>query len=227
MSTYATINLEAVEHLPDGALLRLEGVSWDEYEKLLEELVEWPGVRVSYDQGRVEIMSPTAEHEEYKDFVYSMARVLSEESRIRVETRGSTTYKRERLLKGAEPDASIYVQNALAIIGKRRIDLSVDPPPDIVVEIDITSESLSKFPIYAALGMPEIWRYDSKRARFYHLEDQDYAEALTSRSFPFLTAEAMTEFIEQSKAVGQYDALAAFRRWVRAALEAWADADES
>jgi Uma2 family endonuclease len=220
MSTYATEYLEVIERLPEGAMLRLDGLSWYEYEHLLEELVEWPGVRVTYDQGRVEIMSPTPEHEDYKDFVYSMVRVLSEESQIRVETRGSTTYKREKLLKGVEPDASFYVQNAQAIIGKRRIDLSVDPPPDIVVEIDITSESLSKFPIYAALGVPEIWRYDSKRARFYHLENQDYVEATTSRSFPILTAGAMTEFIDQSKTQGQYDALAAFREWVRATIKA-------
>jgi len=220
MSTYATDYLEVIEHLPDGAMLRLEGISWDEYERLLEELAEWPGVRVTYDQGRVDIMSPTPEHEDYKDFVYSMVRVLSDESEIRVETRGSTTYKREKLLQGAESDASVYVQNAQAIIGKRRIDLSVEPPPDIVVEIDITSESLSKFPIYAALGVPEIWHYDSKRARFYHLENQDYVEAAISRSFPFLTAEAMTEFIEQSKTEGQYEALAAFRQWVRAAIKA-------
>jgi Uma2 family endonuclease len=219
MSTYATVNLNAVEHLPGGAMLRLEDVSWGEYEQLLEELVEWPGVRVSYDQGRVEIMSPTPEHEDYKDLVYSMVRVMSEESQICVETRGSTTYKRASLLKGAEPDASIYVANAEAIIGKRRIDLSVDPPPDIVVEIDITSESLGKFPIYAALAVPEIWRYDGKRARFYHFEGHVYAEAPSNRSFPFLPALAMTEFIEQSKAEGQYVALAAFRKWVRAAMQ--------
>ena len=87
-------------------------------------------------------------------------------------------------MKGAEPDGSFYVQNADAIIGKRRIDLSVDPPPDVVVEIDITSESLSKFPIYAAFGVPEIWRYDGRAAQIYHLVNQSYVETDASLAFP-------------------------------------------
>lgn len=220
MSTYAASYLEAVEHLPDGAMLRLEGVSWDEYEQLLEELVEWRGMRVSYDHGRVEIMSPTFEHENYIGFFSRLGQVLSEELDIVIEAVGATTYKQEQLLQGSEGDQSFYVRNASAIIGKRRIDLDVDPPPDVVVEVDITNESLSKFPIYAAFGVPEIWRYDGKQARIYHLADQDYVEATSSLSFPCLTAHAMTEFLEQNKTQGQTAALAAFRLWVHAALGA-------
>ena len=172
-------------------------------------------MRVSYDEGRVEIMSPTTEHEEYKDFIYSMVRDLSKELEIKLETRGSATYKQKQFLKGAEPDCSFYVQNASAIIGKRNIDLSVDPPPDVVVEIDITSESLGKFPIYAAFGVPEIWRYDGEQAQIYHLVNQTYIEAARSLAFACLTAQALTDFIEQSKTEGQSAALAAFRQWVR------------
>ena len=220
MSTYAASYLEAVEHLPDGAMLRLEGVSWDQYEQLLDELVEWPGMRVSYDHGRVEIMSPTFEHENYIGLISSMGRILSEEMGTVVEAAGATTYKQEQLLLGSEGDQSFYVRNASAIIGKRRIDLDVDPPPDVVVEVDITTESLSKFPIYAAFGVPELWRYDGKRAAIYHLKGQDYVEAASSLSFPCLTSQAMTEFLEQNKTQGQTAALAAFRLCVRAALGA-------
>lgn len=219
MSTHAASYLEAVERLPDGAMLRLEGVTWDEYERLLEELVEWRGMRVSYNHGRVEIMSPTFEHENYIGFVSSMGRILSEEMGIVVEAAGATTYKQEQLLQGSEGDQSFYVRNANAIIGKRRIDLDVDPPPDVVVEVDITNESLRKFPIYAAFGVPEIWRY-GKQARIYHLTGQGYLEATSSLSFPCLTAHAMTEFLEQSKTQGQTAVLAAFRLWVRSALGA-------
>jgi Uma2 family endonuclease len=217
MSTHTADYLEAIEHLPEGAMLRLEHITWNEYEQLLEEMDEHPGMRVSYDEGRVEITSPTHEHEMYKDFCTSLARILSEELGIPVETAGSTTYKREHLMKGAEPDGSFYVQNARAIIGigKRNIDLSVDPPPDVVVEIDITSESLGKFPIYAAFGVPEIWRYDGARAQIYHLVNQNYVEADVSLAFGCLTAQALTDFIEQSKTEGQSAALAAFRQWVR------------
>jgi len=220
MSTSATSYLEAIERLPDGAMLRLEGISWDEYEQLLEELVEWRGMRVSYDHGRVEIMSPTFEHENYIGFIAGMGRILSEEMNIVVEAAGATTYKQERLLQGSEGDQSFYVRNAIAIIGKRRIDLDFDPPPDVVVEVDITNESLSKFPIYAALGVPEIWRYDGKRAVIYHLDGQAYVEAAASLSFPCLTAKAMTEFLERSKTQGQSAALAAFRLHLRDELGA-------
>ena len=118
-------------------------------------------------------------------------------------------------MKGAEPDCSFYVQNARAIIGKPQIDLSVDPPPDVVVEIDITSESLGKFPIYAAFGVPEIWRYDGAPAQIYHLVNQSYVEADASMAFACVTAKALTDFTEQSKTEGQSAALASFRQWVR------------
>jgi len=220
MSTYATDYLEVIERLPDGAMLRLEGISWDEYERLLEELTEWRGMRVSYDQGRVEIMSPSLQHEKYIGVISRMAHILSEEMGLAVEFAGPTTYKQERLLKGSEGDESFYVQNANAVIGKLEIDLDIDPPPDVVVEVDITSESIGKFPIYAAFGVPEIWRYDGKQVRIYLLADQDYVETSASLSFPCLTALAMTEFLEQSKTQGQSEALAAFRQWVRAAIKA-------
>ena len=107
------------------------------------------------------------------------------------------------------------MQNAQRIIGQRTIDLEVDPPPDVVVEIDLTSESLSKFKIYAAFGVPEIWRYDGERAYIYQLVDQVYVEVRASLAFSSLTADALTEFIAQSKTQGQTAALAAFRQWWR------------
>jgi Uma2 family endonuclease len=215
VSTHTADYLEAIEHLPAGATLHLQRVGWDEYEQFLAELVDRAGLRVSYDQGRLEIVSPLPEHEEYKGFIYSLARIVSEEMGINLETRGSATLKREREARGAEPDESFYVQNAARVIGKRQIDLTVDPPPDIVVEIDLTTESLRKFAIYAALGVPEIWRYDGQRAQMYQLVDGAYVEAPASRSFATLTPDALTEFLEQSKTQGQSVALHEFRRWVQ------------
>ena len=220
MSSYTSDYLEAIEHLPDGAMLRLEDISWEEYEQLLSQLAEWRGMRVSYDRGRVEIMSPSFQHEKFIAFISGVGRVLAEEMDLTVEAAGATTYKQESLLKGSEGDESFYVQNATAIIGKRQIDLDIDPPPDVVVEVDITNESLSKFPIYAAFLVPEIWRYDGKQARIYHLINQTYVERDASLSFPLLTAQAMTEFLERTKTQGQTAALAAFRQWVRAAIQA-------
>lgn len=220
MSSYTSDYLEAIEHLPDGAMLRLEDISWNEYEQLLDQLAEWRGMRVSYDRGRVEIMSPSFQHEKFIAFISGVGRILAEEMDLTVEAAGATTYKQESLLKGSEGDESFYVQNATAIIGKRQIDLDIDPPPDVVVEVDITNESLSKFPIYAAFLVPEIWRYDGKQARIYHLVNETYVERDASLSFPVLTAQAMSGFLEQSKTQGQTAALAAFRQWVRAAIQA-------
>src|SRR5439155_11054154 len=107
-------------------------------------------------------MRPLPEHEEYKESLYTLVRAFAEERGITLETRGSATWKRRKFQKGAEPDTCFYIGNAERIIGRRKIDLESDPPPDVAVEIDTTNESLSKFPIYAALGVPEIWRYNGK-----------------------------------------------------------------
>ncbi len=165
-------------------------------------------------------MSPRADHEKPKDFILSLARILSEETDTTLETCGSTTYRLRKKLQGAEPDTSFYVRNAARIIGKQLIDLETDPPPDVVVEIDTTNESSGKFSIYAGLGVPEIWLYDGRKILFYQLGEQAYAEVSHSSAFPSLSAEVLTEFLERSKTEGQTSALKAFRQWARAQAQA-------
>jgi Uma2 family endonuclease len=215
MLAQTEIYLDAIDHLPPGATLRLSDVSWDEYEELLARMENRPGYRVSYDRGRLEVMSPRSDHENPKDFILRLAQILSEETDTALETFGSTTYRRRSRQKGAEPDTSFYVQNAARVIGPRVLDLEADPPPDVVVEIDATNESSGKFPIYAALGVPEIWLYDGRRVIFYQLAGQEYAEVSHSSAFPLLSAEALTEFLGRSKAEGQTSSLRAFRRWAQ------------
>jgi Uma2 family endonuclease len=207
--------LGVIDHLPRGASLKLDYVDWAKYERLLDEVKERPGLRISYDSGRLTVVSPLPEHEEYKGTIYGLVLILAEELDLKLETRGSATYKRQRDSKGAEPDESFYVKTAEAIIGKRHIDLTVDPPPDIVVEIDSTNDSLWKFSIYAALGVSEIWRYDGKQAQIYRLVDEAYVESSSSGSFEMMTPAVLTEFIELSKTSGQSSARSAFRQWVR------------
>jgi Uma2 family endonuclease len=216
MSVRSAPYVEAIDHLPEGAILVLPQASWEQYEDLLADLVDRPGVRVSYDEGRLEVMSPSAEHEAYKDFILRIAQALSEELAVALETRGSTTWKRRTLRKGAEPDACFYVASAHRVIGKRTIDLESDPPPDIVVEIDVTTESLGKFPIYAALAVPEIWRYDGTRFQIYELTGQTYVEAAGSRFFPGVDGQMLLESLALSKTRGQTEALKAFRQRIRA-----------
>jgi Uma2 family endonuclease len=215
MSTLTTDYLDLVERLPDGASLRLQNVAWDEYEHFLTQMESHPGYRVSYDRGRLLVMSPLPEHEEYKESIYSLVRIISEELGITLETRGAATFKSKALGKGVEPDTCFYVQNAARLIGQRTITLGIDPPPDVAVEIDTTNESLDKFDIYAALGVNEIWRYDGEKTYFYQLSGAVYREIQNSVAFPVLTAADLTRFVERSKTEGQTAALAAFRKSLR------------
>ena len=212
MSTRAADYLDAIEHLPEGATLVIRQVSWDDYERLLADMLERPGLRISYDCGNLEIMSPLPEHEEYGRFIDALVRILAEELDQNVQSYGSATWKRQKLAKGAEPDCCYYVKNADRVIGKRKFDLESDPPPDIVVEIDVTNESLSKFSIYAALSVPEIWRYDGNKNQFYEFTSAGYREIPASRFFPQLTPAMLTAALEQSKSAGQTAALRAFRQ---------------
>lgn len=215
MNTQTLDYLEAVDHLPSGGILILPQVTWADYENLLAEMGDRRDVRVSFDHGRMEIVMPSPEHEDYVDLIQDLTRLLVRELGWKLESRGTALLKRELHAAGAQPDGCFYIQNAARVIGKRAIDLSADPPPDIVVEVDLTSESLGKFPIYASLGIPEIWRYDGEVFEMYHLVDREYLPSLVSRAFPFLTAAAMKEFLEQGKELGQDAALEHFRLWIQ------------
>ena len=206
----------AIDQLPDGATLIIHQVEWDDYERLLEELAQRPRLRVSYDGGKLEIMTPLPEHEACARLVDALVRVWADIHDLRVESYGGVTWKRRGLAKGVEPDACYYVTNADRIIGKRLIDLESDPPPDIAVEIDVTNESLGKFPIYAALAVREIWRYDGQRVHFYELAGDNYREVSESPSFAGFTPAMLANSLERAKTQGQTVALRAFRqRWQR------------
>jgi Uma2 family endonuclease len=215
MSTLTTDYLDLAERLPAGASLHLQDIGWDEYEHLLSQMESHPAHRLTYDRGRLVIMSPKREHETYKVFIGRLVYALSEELGVEVEATGSTTLKRKKMARGVEPDESFYVQNVARVVGQHAAISATDPPPDVAVEIDTTNESLDKFHIYAALGVPEIWRYDGEKAHFYQLAETSYQEIQSSVAFPLLTAEDLTRFLEQSKTEGQTAAVAAFLESLR------------
>jgi Uma2 family endonuclease len=215
MSTQTTHYLDIIERLPAGAKLELTNIDWDEYENLLSQMDTLPGHRLSYDRGRLTIVSPSLEREDYKDFILGLVRTLSDEMDLTLESRGTTTFKRKALKKGVEPDTCFYVQSAASVIGRRTFPNREYPPPDVVVEIDMSKDSPDKFPIYATLGVPEIWRYDGVTTRFYELSGETYTPIRNSRAFPTLTANVITQQLELSKADGQTAALKAFRRMLR------------
>lgn len=140
----------------------LRGVSWTTYQALSRDLEAEPGKRLTYDQGTLEIMVPLPSHEGYKKLTGRLVEVTTEEMETEIRSLGSTTWSREDLRKGLEADQCYYIQNELAVRGKSEIDLAIDPPPDLAIEIDITSSSVDRLGIYAVLGVPEVWRYDGE-----------------------------------------------------------------
>ena len=142
----------------------LYDVDWAFYNELLRR-AENRNVRLTYDNGTLEIMSPLAEHESWKKRLASLIEVHAMELRLPMRRLGSTTYRRENLQKGLEPDECYYIQHVAQVKNKRRIDLDRDPPPDLVIEIELTSSTLAKAPIYASLGVPELWRFNGRQLR--------------------------------------------------------------
>lgn len=197
-----------------GQSVLLENVSWQSFETLLIELGEHRVARLAYDRGILEIMAPLPEHEYYKEAIGVLVQDLADVLDIDYETLGSTTWKRQDLLAGVEPDNCFYFQNELVIRGKLDFDLTKDPPPDLVLEIDATHKCLNRFPIYARLGVPEIWRYDKGQIKIYQLQDNTYVEISTSPIFPLIPVDQIVPFIEQHRAVGKKAMRRAFRDWV-------------
>ncbi|PYS73977.1 MAG: hypothetical protein DMF69_03240 [Acidobacteria bacterium] len=210
-----TLNyLDAISHLPVGGTLILTDVSWEDYDQLLTDLGATSALKITYDRGRLEVMSPSQKHERFKEIIARIVYLIADEMDIPIESLGSTTYKQEWLARGVEPDACFYVQNAAKIIGSESLDLRACPPPDIVVEIDIADDSKSKLSIYAEMGVPELWRYDEHQFFVYRLERNLYVEMPVSLSFPLLTTQLLAQLLEQSKTEGQSATLRSLREWI-------------
>jgi Uma2 family endonuclease len=173
--------------------------------------------RLTYDQGTLEITMPLEEHEWTTRLFDLFIRILVVESGLKLKTMGSTTLLRPELLKGAEPDNGFYIQNFLKV-RQKIVDLQTDPPPDLVVEIDITHTDINKFNLYAGLGVPEFWRYNGQELKFYCLRDGIYQEVETSPTFVFLIKERFYQFLQDCFS-DEIEGEKAFRAWVRENLK--------
>jgi Uma2 family endonuclease len=216
MTSTATDYLEAIDHLPAGGKLYLEDVSWDEYEELLEELEGKRHVRISYDNGRMEIMTLSPEHEGYASLFIQIIDVLTEELDLDYFSIRSTTLKRKRVLQGKEPDDCFYIGDITRILGKKRLDLDYDSAPDLAVEVDVTNPTLDKMAIYAGLGVPEVWRFDNYRVEFHSLVGKNYKQVPISAIFPFLPPSVVTDHLNIGFTQGVRAMKRAFREWVQA-----------
>jgi Uma2 family endonuclease len=191
----------------------LRNVSWDTYERLVSDQVDCSAPRLTFDRGELEIMSPSPEHERYNDAVRVIIDVLADELSLEIESLGATTFKREDIERGFEPDSCFYVKNESRVRGKTRIDLCVDPPPDFIVEIDISNDSRDKFPIYGDLGVPEVWLYNGVKLTFFKLDSGLYVESAYSDALPIVASADLTELMEMRKTSGRTSWLRAVRLW--------------
>jgi Uma2 family endonuclease len=209
--------LDAAEHLPSGSTLMVPQVSWDDYERLLDDLAERPHFRITYDCGRLEILSPSSQHERHVRVFDRLVDRFAGVFGITVEMLGHTTWKKRALEKGLEADCCYFIKNADFVIENFGFDVELAPPPDLAVEIDVTNSSLKKLSIYAALSVPEVWRYDGQAVRVYELIEGKYCEINESRCLVGLTAAILTEYLDLAKSVGQTKALRQFSQLIRRA----------
>jgi Uma2 family endonuclease len=193
----------------------LDGISWRTYGRLLRAFDD-RHVRLTYDRGDLEIMTLSPEHERFKHLLGLLIGVLVEELGWNMAGFGSMTFRSARQRRGLEPDECYWIQNEPRVRGKDRIDLRQDPPPDLVIEIDVTHSSLDRLSIYAALGVPEVWRFDGRQLLGYVLDPGGrYQESRQSRAFPFLTLAEVERLLEVRSAHSETDLVRRFRVWVR------------
>lgn len=193
----------------------LASVSWNTYQQLLAEHDGNRSTHFTYDEGLLEIMVLSARHERKADVLSQIVAVLAEELEIDIVSFGSTTFQRQDLQKGFEPDACFYIPNEPLMRDKLDIDLNTDPAPDLIIEVDITSPSLNKFPIFAALGIAEIWRYDGESVRIWSLKNGNYQESTSSQLLSVATGTVLTELLEAEPGMRRTEWLRRLRSWVR------------
>jgi Uma2 family endonuclease len=204
-----------VEQLPENAILIFHNVTWEDYEELLAQVGEANGLRISFNDGTLKVITLSSEHEKYAFFINNLVSALRLRLRINILFFGSATMRKRDKTKGYEPDACFYVQTAAAIGNRIVLDFAVDPPPDVVVEVDIHHDSRDNYPIYAALGVPEIWRYDGQAMTIYHLQEADYVIAEASLALPMLSSQVLTEYVRRMPQDGEFKAILAFDEWLQ------------
>jgi Uma2 family endonuclease len=206
------LQLRQLSILP-GQRILLKDIPWQEFEAILEELGDKRATRLAYYQRTLEIRMPLPEHERAKVILGDLLKILLDEFNLNWEPFGSTTFKRQEMAAGIEPDDCFYIQNYAKMIGKKRVDLAVDPPPDLAIEVDVTSKT--QLSAYEALGVPEIWRYKNQKLSIYLLQNNQYFESKISLNFPdFPVIEGVSRFLTMSLTEGTSVALRAFRQWV-------------
>jgi Uma2 family endonuclease len=193
----------------------LQNVTWQLYELMLAQLGENRSVRLAYDQGILELMSPLMPHERSKRLLEKLIDIVLEELDIPAVSVGSMTCKREDLGRGSEPDSGYYLQNEPLIRHRETVNLEEDPPPDLVLEVEYSRSAVNKLKLYAAMGVPEFWRYNGKTLRIYQLFGQEYVQQENSLTFSPILVTEFPQFMQEAKDIGEVAMMKKFRAWVR------------
>lgn len=193
----------------------LHHLSWQQFEELLQILGDQRSARVAYLDGTLEIMTPLPEHEYFKTTISIAIEDTAEELALNYECYGSTTWRREIKQAGLEPDNCFYFQNEAQVRGQLEFDLKQDREEDLALEIDLTSKSLNRFPIYARLRVPELWCYDAGELKLYQLQGNNYKEVTTSAIFSLLPVQELPALVERYRLQGRRALRKGVRAWVR------------
>ena len=196
----------------------LHDIDWVTYTRLLRAFDGRRHFRLTYDRGILEIMSPLWEHEKPAYILGRFIDVITEELQVAYEPGGSVTLRRRRKSRGLEPDKCYWIASADRLAGKTHLDLRVDPPPDLAIEMDVTHSSLDRMSIYAALGVPEVWRVTSGGLTFNVLEAGVYRARTHSLAFSQLASAELVRFLTESGHIGTSALISKFREWVRQTL---------
>jgi Uma2 family endonuclease len=207
--------IQQTEPLPTASGILLHNISWETYQSLLRELESQPNKRLTYDNGQLEIFMSLPPHKRNKKYIARLVEIVTMTLPIEICSLGSCTWTSRDLAKGIEPDECYYIQNEAVMREKMTIDLSIDPPPDLAIEIDITSRSIPRLPIYSALGIPEIWRFDGKKMVLLALANGQYQEIPVSIAIPIITPEILHHWLTQATTMGESSWANALHKWVK------------
>lgn len=213
ISTATETTITPLETTPAEQRVVFHHISWQAYEQILVALGEDRSARITYDRGTLEITMPLEEHESARELIGLFIRILVVELGLKIKTLGSTRLNRPDLERGAEPDNCYYIQNQPQVAGKK-VNLNQDPPPDLIVEVDITHTDIDKLNLYANMGVPEFWRYNGRVLRIYQLEDKNYVEVENSPTFSWAIKDRLDQFLADCQA-DEVQAEKSFRAWVQ------------
>lgn len=213
--------LEEIGRLRPGERLVFRGVDWGFYERLHRIIGERPGLRIAFNGRDVEVMPTSRRHEQVKDFAFRLIEILTEELDIRSESMGSTTWMRPELARGIEADQSYYfsvekIRIAVAAQSRHSNEIVDYPDPDLAIEIDISEPQVDRSGIYAALRVPEVWRFRESGTVIDRLNDRGTYESVDRSAFLPITAEELSRWILREDRSSLQDWKRRLRAWIRA-----------